>query len=176
MSSILFAWKCANESQSAIFKSNSVKQRALWQHFDVKIAWQRSLKESWRHLNDSRDLIYIVAAIMMIFPATLKRPQRRKLATSKLLNRRFEPRSSRVKPKLDVSVMIPFLRTTLPLCRTRWVWSTFSSHCPLSSNQGRWKTLAALIIFFLWKNSGLLGVKPRAAGWEVICSICAMYY
>ena len=38
--------------------------------------------------------------------------------------------------------------------RTRWVWSTFSSHCPLSSNQRRWLTSATSIILplnFFWE-------------------------
>ena len=39
----------------------------------------------------------------------------------------------------------------LPLAWTRWVPSTFSSHCPLSSKQQHWITSASLIIFPLKK-------------------------
>ena len=67
-----------------------------------------------------------------------------------------------------------FCSTGLPLTRTRWVWSTFSSHCTLSSNQRWWLTSATLIIFLLkkfqecWKsNPGLLGEKQ-------VCYLCAM--
>ena len=41
----------------------------------------------------------------------------------------------------------PFCSTDLPLGRTRWVWSTFSSHCPLLSYQRWWLTSATLTIF-----------------------------
>ena len=58
-----------------------------------------------------------------------------------------------------------FGRAGLPLARTWWVRSTFSSHYPLSSYQRCWLTSATSIIF-LWKNSRMLGVKPWAAGWE----------
>ena len=37
--------------------------------------------------------------------------------------------------------------TGLPLATTRWVRATFSSHCPLSSNQCCWLTSALSIIF-----------------------------
>ena len=57
-----------------------------------------------------------------------------------------------------------FCGTCLPLASTRWVWSTFSSHCPLSSYQRRWFTSAMAIFFLLktfwerWKfNLGQLG-------------------
>ena len=50
-----------------------------------------------------------------------------------------------------------FCRTGLPLARTRWVWSTFSSHCQLSSKQCRWLTSATWILFLLnfWGNAGI---------------------
>ena len=59
-----------------------------------------------------------------------------------------------------------FCRTGLPLARTRWVRSTFSSHCPLSSNQRRWLASATWIIFPLKILGGMLGIEPWAAGWE----------
>ena len=59
-----------------------------------------------------------------------------------------------------------FYGTGLPLARTRWVRSTFSSHCPLSSNQRYCLTSVTLILFplkFFWdcweSNLGLLGEK-----------------
>ena len=42
---------------------------------------------------------------------------------------------------------------------SRWVQSTFSSHCPLSSNQCRWLTSETTIVFPLRKISGMLGVE-----------------
>ena len=65
-------------------------------------------------------------------------------------------------------------RTCLPLARTRWVWSTFSSHSPLSSHQRHWLTFAASTLFPLQKiwvcwelNLGQLGEKH-------VCYLCAM--
>ena len=59
----------------------------------------------------------------------------------------------------------------LPLASTRCVWSTFSSHFPLSSYQHHWLTSAMSIIVFLWNISGMLGIKPRAAGSRSKCAI-----
>ena len=59
-----------------------------------------------------------------------------------------------------------FCRDGLPLARSRWVWSTFSSHCPLSSIQPHWLTSATSIFFPHKKISWTLGIKPGAAGWE----------
>ena len=49
-----------------------------------------------------------------------------------------------------------FCRTSYTLASTRWVWSTFSSCCSLSSKQRCWLTSATLIIFPLKKftNTG----------------------
>ena len=58
-----------------------------------------------------------------------------------------------------------FCSTGLPLARTRWVWSTFSRHSPLSSNQCHRWTSATLIIFPL-KFFGSAGDWTRVAGWE----------
>ena len=62
-----------------------------------------------------------------------------------------------------------FCSTGLPLARTKWVWSTFSTPCPLSSNQGGWLTSATSIIFPMIffgnvgnQTPGLLGEKQ---GW-----------
>ena len=66
-----------------------------------------------------------------------------------------------------------FGTTGLPPAWTRWVRSTFSSHCPHSSNQRRWLTSATWILFPLkfwecWEsNPGLLGEKQ-------VCYLCAM--
>ena len=46
-----------------------------------------------------------------------------------------------------------FCRNGLPPARTRW--STFSSHCPLSTSHGCWLTSA----------TGTLWIKPGAAEW-----------
>ena len=50
-----------------------------------------------------------------------------------------------------------FCSTGLPLARTRWVRSTLSSHCPLTSDQVHWFTSATAIIFPLKKivNAGI---------------------
>ena len=60
---------------------------------------------------------------------------------------------------LEIKWFTLFCSTNLPLASTRWVQLTFSSHCPLSSNQSRWLTATTLI-------SGTLGmgINPRAAG------------
>ena len=44
-----------------------------------------------------------------------------------------------------------FCITSLPLAFTRWVQSTFSSHCPLSSKQRHWLTSAKVTIFSIEK-------------------------
>ena len=54
---------------------------------------------------------------------------------------------------------ICFFCTGLPLARARWVGSTFSNLCPLSSNQRP----ATSIIFHL-KKLGLPGIEPGTAG------------
>ena len=66
-----------------------------------------------------------------------------------------------------------FFSTSLPLVSTWWVWSTFTSQCPLSSNQLYWLTIVTLIIFplkFFWQcwesNLWLLGENQ-------ICYLCA---
>ena len=68
-------------------------------------------------------------------------------------------------------IVLLFCSTCLPLARTR---STFSSHCPLSSNQCRWLTSAISVIFplkFFWEcresNPWLMGEKQ-------LCNLCAM--
>ena len=62
----------------------------------------------------------------------------------------------------------------MPLACTRWVRSTFSSHCLLSSNQCHWLTSATSIIVplkFFWdsweSNPGQLDEKQ-------VCYLCAM--
>ena len=45
------------------------------------------------------------------------------------------------------SIISFFGITSLPLAFTRWVQSTFSSHCPLSSKQRHWLTSAKVTIF-----------------------------
>ena len=56
-----------------------------------------------------------------------------------------------------------FCGNGLPPARTRWVWSTFQSQCPLSSNKRRWLNSVTSIIFPL---KILPGIEPRAVGWE----------
>ena len=65
---------------------------------------------------------------------------------------------------LDILDQI-FCSTGLPLAKTRWIRSTFSIHCPLSSNQCHWLTLATLIMFHL-NFLGNAVIEPRAAVWE----------
>ena len=67
-----------------------------------------------------------------------------------------------------------FCSTDLPLARTRWVQSRFSSHCPLSSHQRSWLTSETSIISSLkvfwerWElNLGPLGEKQ-------VWYLCAM--
>ena len=46
--------------------------------------------------------------------------------------------------------------TGLPFSRTSWVWSTFSSHCPLSYNQRHWLTSATstIVTLKIFGNAG----------------------
>ena len=74
----------------------------------------------------------------------------------------FCPANCFLKQKVFFSINCPwiisyFCRTGLPLARTRWAWSTFSSHCPLSSNQHRWLTWATSIIFSSEEKFGTAG-------------------
>ena len=62
-----------------------------------------------------------------------------------------------------------FCSTSLPLARTRWVPSTLSSHCPLSSNQRRWLTSVTSNIFHKWWES-----NPGQLGEKQVCYLCAM--
>ena len=71
---------------------------------------------------------------------------------------------------------ILFCSTGLPLARTRWVWSAFSRHCPLSFNQGHWLTSATLIIFHLKKFRECWKLNPGLLGEKKICHLCAMHH
>ena len=62
-----------------------------------------------------------------------------------------------------------FFCTGLPLARTRWVRTTFSSHCTLSSNQYSWLTSATAIIISSENSLGMLGIKPRLLGEKQVC-------
>ena len=55
------------------------------------------------------------------------------------------------------------------VARTRWVRSTFSSHCLLSSNQRRWLASATSIIF---RNAG--NWTPGLLGEKQVCYLCAL--
>ena len=73
---------------------------------------------------------------------------------------------------LGHKVSIFFLSTGLPLARTKWVQSTFSSYCQLSSNQRHWFTSSIILprkIFRKhWESHlGLSGEKQ-------VCYLCAM--
>ena len=69
---------------------------------------------------------------------------------------------------------LDFCSTNLPQASTRWVGSTFSSHCQLSSKQPRWLTSATLIIFSS-EISGMLGIKLQTAGFRIkYANHCAM--
>ena len=58
------------------------------------------------------------------------------------------PRPRDVRPlKISIRILELVCSTCMPLARTKWFRSTFSSHCPLSSNQRRWLTSAIVIIF-----------------------------
>ena len=52
--------------------------------------------------------------------------------------------------------------TGLPLAITRWVLTTFSSHCPLSCKQSGWLPSETSIIF--GNILGTVRIKPGAAG------------
>ena len=59
-----------------------------------------------------------------------------------------------------------FVVVLFPLAWTRWVGSTFSSLCPLSSYQRPWFNLCNINNFSSEKKLGRLRIKPGAAGWE----------
>ena len=67
-----------------------------------------------------------------------------------------------------------FWNTGLPVAQTRWVQSTFSSHCPLSYNQCRWLTSAALVTFPLKKFWECWESNPGLLGENQVCYLCAM--
>ena len=52
----------------------------------------------------------------------------------------------------------------LKIPSARWVWSTFSSDCPLSSKQCNWLTSTSLTFFSSEIFSGTIGNPLRAAG------------
>ena len=60
-----------------------------------------------------------------------------------------------------------FCSNRLPQASTRWLQSTFTSHCPLSSKQHRWLTSASSTIYFSEKNLGTLGIDP----WEALAKL-----
>ena len=57
-----------------------------------------------------------------------------------------------------------YCSSSLPLASTRWVWSTFSNHCSLSSNQHCSITSTTSTIFSSEKKSATLGIEHGAAG------------
>ena len=67
-------------------------------------------------------------------------------------------------PELVKGPSQPTAASFLLLASTRWVRSTFSSHCSLSPYQGRWLTSTMPLIFSSEKISGMLGIEPGAAG------------
>ena len=67
-----------------------------------------------------------------------------------------------------------FFSTCLPLAGTRWVRSSFSSHCPLSSNQRHWLTSATSIIFPVNIFGECWESNPRLLGEKQVCYLCAM--
>ena len=66
-----------------------------------------------------------------------------------------------------------FCSTGLPLVGTRWVWSTFSSHSPLSSNQRCWLISATSIIVLgtLESNPGQLGTEASMLTIVLCCPL-----
>ena len=76
-----------------------------------------------------------------------------------------------------------FCSTSLPLARTRCVWSTFSSHCPLSSKQRHWLIFVTLIISPLKNLKNFMNAGNQNRGcWvrgkyatSVLCSPCKQY-
>ena len=70
--------------------------------------------------------------------------------------------------ELDCYCFIEFFcSASLPLACTRWVQSTLSSHCPLSSKQFN---LNNIYNFSSEKNSVKLGIEPGAAGSRSKCA------
>ena len=82
----------------------------------------------------------------------------------------FEPRTSRIWTELASL----FCSTGLPLARTRWGQTTFSSHCLHSSNQRHWLTSATSVMFPQktfqehWESNLWLLVEKQ------VCYLCAM--
>ena len=76
-----------------------------------------------------------------------------------------------------VEIDLGFCSTSLPLASTRWVHSTFSSHCLLCSKQHRWIISAATTNFSSKNFSGTLGIEPGAAGSKSkYANHCAAHY
>ena len=78
----------------------------------------------------------------------------------------FSSKNHEIKLNFDYLKKV-FWSTSFPRATTIWLWSTFSSHCPLFAQQRSWLTSATSIIIFYEIFLGMLGFKPGAAGWEV---------
>ena len=59
-------------------------------------------------------------------------------------------------------------------CTGCWVWSTFSSYRPLSSNQRCWLSSATLIMFPLKNNQECMESNPGLMGKKQVYYFCAM--
>ena len=60
---------------------------------------------------------------------------------------------------MALTVQQVFCCTGLPLASTRWSWSKFSSHCPLSTNLSQ---PGDIDNYSSWIFLGMMGIEPRA--------------
>ena len=74
---------------------------------------------------------------------------------------KYQPPEAK-KTHSDEELSKTFWSTGFPLARTRWVYSTISSHCPIPTKQHCWLTSATLIIY-LCKYFGNAG--NQAGDW-----------
>ena len=76
-----------------------------------------------------------------------------------------------------------FVVLAYPKVGTRWIRSTFSSHCQLSSNQHRWLTSGTSIIYsseMFWKcwesNPGQQGPQASMLTNVLCCPLCSIFF
>ena len=84
------------------------------------------------------------------------------------------------KPWWDIWI---FFSTSFPLVRTRWVWSTFTSLCSLSSKQRHWLTPASYRKIGTWRHKCFLirpqkviSIKVTASGFRTSAFCNTSYY
>ena len=90
--------------------------------------------------------------------------------------KRIWPQHDEISTVAGSQIISLFCSAILPLVSTRWVQSTFSSLCPLSSKQRRWLTSVTSTIFSSEIFLGTLGIEPGAAGYGSMSIIFLIWW